>query len=116
MVVEVDGKRLQVSLPAGFAAGSPPASANGSKPKRSRTKGSGSGASGDSVTAPMQGTVVKIAVEDGQQVAEGDLIVVLEAMKMEQPLTAHKAGTVNALSAEVGTTVPAGTVLCELSD
>jgi len=116
MVVEVDGKRLQVSLPAGFGAASPPASANGSKPKRGRTKGSGSGASGDSVTAPMQGTVVKIAVEDGQQVAEGDLIVVLEAMKMEQPLTAHKAGTVTALSAEVGTTVPAGTVLCELSD
>jgi len=116
MIVEVDGKRLQVSLPAGFAAASPPASANGSKPKRGRTKGSGSGASGDSVTAPMQGTVVKIAVEDGQQVAEGDLIVVLEAMKMEQPLTAHKAGTVTALSAEVGTTVPAGTVLCELSD
>ncbi len=116
MVVEVDGKRLHVSLPAGFAAASPPASANGSKPKRGRTKGSGSGASGDSVTAPMQGTVVKIAVEDGQQVAEGDLIVVLEAMKMEQPLTAHKAGTVTALSAEVGTTVPAGTVLCELSD
>jgi len=116
MIVEVDGKRLQVSLPAGFAAASPPASANGSKPKRGRTKGSGSGASGDSVTAPMQGTVVKIAVEDGQRVAEGDLIVVLEAMKMEQPLTAHKAGTVTALSAEVGTTVPAGTVLCELSD
>ena len=116
MTVEVDGKRLQVSLPAGFAAASAPAAANGSKPKRGRAKGSGSGASGDSVTAPMQGTVVKIAVEDGQQVAEGDLIVVLEAMKMEQPLTAHKAGTVTALSAEVGTTVPAGTVLCELSD
>lgn len=116
MVVEVDGKRLQVSLPAGFAAASTPATANGTKPKRSRTKSGASGGSGNSVVAPMQGTVVKIAVEDGQQVAEGDLIVVLEAMKMEQPLTAHKAGTVTALSAEVGTTVPAGTALCELTD
>ena len=116
MTIEVDGKRLQVSLPAGFASASAPATANGSKPKRGRAKGGGSGASGNSVTAPMQGTVVKIAVADGQVVAEGDLIVVLEAMKMEQPLIAHKAGTVTSMSAEVGTTVPAGTVLCELSD
>ena len=62
----------------------------------------------------MQGTIVKVAVEEGQTVAAGDLVVVLEAMKMEQPLTAHKAGTVTGLSAEVGATVPSGTVLCEI--
>ena len=64
----------------------------------------------------MQGTVVKIAVEEGQQVEKGDLVLVLEAMKMEQPLTAHRAGTVTGLSAEVGSTVPTGTVFCEILD
>jgi acetyl-CoA/propionyl-CoA carboxylase, biotin carboxylase, biotin carboxyl carrier protein len=64
----------------------------------------------------MQGTIVKLAVEDGQVVAAGDLVVVLEAMKMEQPLTAHKAGTVTHLVAEVGATVASGTVLCEIKD
>jgi acetyl-CoA/propionyl-CoA carboxylase biotin carboxyl carrier protein len=64
----------------------------------------------------MQGTIVKVAVTDGDTVAEGDLIVVLEAMKMEQPITAHKAGTVTALSAAIGEVVTAGTVLCELKD
>ena len=75
-----------------------------------------SGAGGDALTAPMQGTIVKIAVEDGAVVAEGDLIVVLEAMKMEQPLNAHKAGTVTGLRAEVGATVSNGAVICELKD
>ena len=56
----------------------------------------------------MQGTIVKLLVEDGATVADGDLIVVLEAMKMEQPLNAHKAGTITGLAAEVGTTVTAG--------
>ncbi len=64
------------------------------------------GATGDALAAPMQGTIVKVAVEEGQEVAEGDLVVVLEAMKMEQPLTAHKAGTIEKLTAEVGATVP----------
>ena len=64
----------------------------------------------------MQGTIVKIAVEEGQEVAAGDLVVVLEAMKMEQPLNAHKPGIVTNLSAEVGTTVPTGTVLCQIKD
>ena len=68
------------------------------------------------MAAPMQGTVIKIAVEEGQVVEKGDLILVLEAMKMEQPLTAHRSGTVTGLSAEVGTTVPTGTVFCELAD
>ena len=68
------------------------------------------------MTAPMQGTVVKIAVEEGQEVAAGDLVVVLEAMKMEQPLNAHKAGKVTNITAEVGTTVPNGTPLLEIKD
>ena len=64
----------------------------------------------------MQGTVVKVAVEQGQVVAAGDLLVVLEAMKMEQPLTAHRDGTVTSLSATVGDIVATGTVLCESTD
>jgi acetyl-CoA/propionyl-CoA carboxylase, biotin carboxylase, biotin carboxyl carrier protein len=112
VTVEVGGKRLEVVLPAGFAtAGAAPAT---SKPKRDKAKKAGAGASGDSLTSPMQGTIVKVAVEDGQEVAEGDLIVVLEAMKMEQPLNAHKAGTVTGLTAEVGATVTSGAVLCEI--
>ncbi|MGH3646987.1 MAG: acetyl-CoA carboxylase biotin carboxyl carrier protein subunit, partial [Micromonosporaceae bacterium] len=66
------------------------------------------------LASPMQGTIVKIAVEEGQEVAEGDLVVVLEAMKMEQPLSAHKAGTVTGLAATVGDVVTAGAVLCEI--
>jgi acetyl-CoA/propionyl-CoA carboxylase biotin carboxyl carrier protein len=64
----------------------------------------------------MQGTIVKVAVEDGASVAAGDLVVVLEAMKMEQPIVAHKAGTVTGLSAEVGATVTSGAVLCTIAD
>ena len=73
-------------------------------------------ASGDSLTAPMQGTIVKIAVEEGQEVAEGELVVVLEAMKMEQPINAHKAGTITGLAAEVGQTVTNGAVIAEIKD
>ena len=115
VVVEVNGKRLEVSLPAEFAvSGGGQSAATGAK-KRERKK-SAAAATGDSVAAPMQGTIVKVEVAEGQQVAAGDLIVVLEAMKMEQPLTAHKAGTVTALNAEVGVTVQAGTSLCEIKD
>jgi acetyl-CoA/propionyl-CoA carboxylase biotin carboxyl carrier protein len=64
----------------------------------------------------MQGTIVKVAVSEGQAVAAGDLIVVLEAMKMEQPLSAHKAGTVVSLTAQIGATVTAGATLCEIKD
>jgi len=74
----------------------------------------GAAASGDAVTSPMQGTIVKVAVEEGQTVAEGDVVVVLEAMKMEQPLTAHKDGTVTGLGVEIGQTVTAGAVICKL--
>ena len=85
------------------------------KPKARKRGGAGGGAaSGDAVTAPMQGTVVKVAVEEGQEVAEGDLIVVLEAMKMENPVTAHKAGVVTGLAVEAGAAITQGTVLAEL--
>ena len=85
------------------------------KPKRSAKK-AGAAVSGDAVTSPMQGTIVKVAVEEGASVEEGDVIVVLEAMKMEQPLKAHKAGTVSGLKAEVGYGVTNGEVICEIKD
>jgi len=117
VTVEVGGKRLEVVLPAGLGASA--AAGTGAKKKPAK-RGGGSGksaaASGDSLTSPMQGTIVKIAVEEGATVAEGDLIVVLEAMKMEQPLNAHKAGTVTGLTAEVGATVAAGAAICEIKD
>jgi acetyl-CoA/propionyl-CoA carboxylase biotin carboxyl carrier protein len=114
VTVEVGGRRLEVVLPSGL--GGLGGGAGGRKPKRSGGKKSGAAASGDSVTSPMQGTIVKVAVEDGAEVAEGDVIVVLEAMKMEQPLKAHKAGTISGLQAEVGATVTNGAVICEIKD
>ncbi len=119
LTVEVGGKRLEVSLPAALTARSASSTAGTPKKpqKRSAAKKSGAAAaSGDSLTAPMQGTIVKLGVEDGQVVAAGDLVVVLEAMKMEQPINAHKSGTVAGLSAAVGATVTSGTVLCEIKD
>jgi len=117
VTVEVDGRRLEVTLPAGFGAtAAQPSAAAPAAPRRRAGGRAKVAVSGDSLTSPMQGTIVKVAVEDGQQVTAGDLIVVLEAMKMEQPLTAHKAGTVTSLSAEVGLTVASGTVLCEIKD
>ena len=116
VVVEVGGKRLEVVLPGGLSLGGGGAAAKKKAPKRSTGSKGGSAASGDSLTAPMQGTIVKIAVEDGQEVAEGDLIVVLEAMKMEQPINAHKSGTITGLSAEVGQTVTNGAVIADIKD
>jgi acetyl-CoA/propionyl-CoA carboxylase biotin carboxyl carrier protein len=115
VVVEVGGRRLEVSLPAGLASGggAPGAAA---KPRKRGGGSGGSGASGDSLTSPMQGTIVKVAVEDGATVEAGDLVVVLEAMKMEQPITAHKAGTISGLSAEVGAGVTSGAVICTIAD
>lgn len=85
--------------------------------KRHRArKGASSGATGDGLLAPMQGTVVKIAVNDGDQVEKGDLIFVLEAMKMEQPLTAHKAGKISNIIVEIGETVASGTSLCQITE
>jgi acetyl-CoA/propionyl-CoA carboxylase biotin carboxyl carrier protein len=118
VVVEVGGRRLEVSLPGDLSLGGGGGGARTAvkaKPRK-RSGGSGAAASGDAVTAPMQGTIVKVAVEEGQVVAAGELIVVLEAMKMENPVTAHKAGTVTGLSAASGSAVTQGTVLCELKD
>ncbi len=117
VTVEVGGRRLEVVLPAGLGLGTRSAAAPAGRAPKRRTGGrAGAAASGDSLTSPMQGTIVKIAVEEGQQVEAGDLVVVLEAMKMEQPLNAHRAGTIVALNAEVGATVASGTVLCEIKD
>ncbi|MBM0125748.1 acetyl/propionyl/methylcrotonyl-CoA carboxylase subunit alpha [Pimelobacter simplex] len=117
VVVEVGGKRIEVVLPAGLGGLGGGAAAGGAKkPKRAGGKKAGAAASGDSVASPMQGTIVKVAVEEGQAVEEGDVVVVLEAMKMEQPLKAHKAGTITGLSAEVGATIGNGEVVCEIVD
>ncbi|MBF4161817.1 acetyl/propionyl/methylcrotonyl-CoA carboxylase subunit alpha [Nocardioides acrostichi] len=119
VVVEVGGRRLDVVIPAGLgglAATGGGAGAGAKKPKRAAGKKAGAAASGDAVTSPMQGTVVKVVAEEGAEVAEGDTIVVIEAMKMEQPLKAHKAGTVTGLAAEIGATVTSGAVICELKD
>jgi acetyl-CoA/propionyl-CoA carboxylase biotin carboxyl carrier protein len=113
VTVEVGGRRIEVVLPAGFAATQAP-SGSSRKPKRERKKKEGAAASGDAVTSPMQGTIVKVAVTEGQEVDMGDVVVVLEAMKMEQPLKAHKAGTVTGLTAEVGDSVTSGAVICEV--
>ncbi|MBT2548485.1 biotin carboxylase N-terminal domain-containing protein [Arthrobacter sp. ISL-65] len=118
VVVEVGGKRLEVALPASLGFGG--AAAAGAKPakskKRSRTGGATAAVGGNALTSPMQGTIVKVAVADGDVVAEGDLVVVLEAMKMEQPLTAHRAGTITGLSAAAGQTVAAGAVIATIED
>ncbi|MFV0253046.1 MAG: acetyl/propionyl/methylcrotonyl-CoA carboxylase subunit alpha [Beutenbergiaceae bacterium] len=112
MVVEVGGKRLEVVLPAGLGLGRP---RTARKPvRRSGQRVAASGGGGNALASPMQGTIVKVAVTDGDVLAEGDLVVVLEAMKMEQPLVAHRAGKVHGLSATIGQTVSAGTVICQI--
>ncbi|MFF5785358.1 acetyl/propionyl/methylcrotonyl-CoA carboxylase subunit alpha [Streptomyces sp. NPDC012693] len=117
IVVEVGGKRLEVSLPSSLGMSlARQGIAAGAKPKRRAAKKSGPAASGDTLASPMQGTIVKIAVEEGQEVKEGDLIVVLEAMKMEQPLNAHRSGTVKGLTAEVGASVTSGAAICDIKD
>jgi acetyl-CoA/propionyl-CoA carboxylase biotin carboxyl carrier protein len=115
VVVEVGGKRVEVTLPAftGTAVATP--SGRPAAARRGGGKKATAAASGDDLTSPMQGTIVKIAVADGDEVAAGDLIVVLEAMKMEQPLNAHKAGVVSGLSAKVGDTVASGAAICEIT-
>ncbi|MGH3937675.1 MAG: acetyl/propionyl/methylcrotonyl-CoA carboxylase subunit alpha [Pseudonocardiaceae bacterium] len=112
MVVEVDGRRLVVSLPGDL--GLP--GDTGAARTRPRTRGGGRTAtvSGDAVTAPMQGTVVKVEVCDGETVEAGDLIIVIEAMKMENPVTAHKPGTITGLTLEQGSSITQGTTICEI--
>ena len=119
VVVEVAGKRIEVSLPASLAlagGAAPGGPGRRAAPKRGGDRRSGAAASGDSLTAPMQGTIVKIAVEEGQTVAAGDLVVVLEAMKMEQPINAHKSGVITSLMASVGETVTSGSVIADIKD
>lgn len=116
VVVEVGGKRLQVSLPGRIFGGGSAAPARPAAPKRRGGGATVSTATGDSVKAPMQATVVKLAVAEGDTVVKGDLVAVLEAMKMEQPLTAHRDGRVTNVGASVGQTVSAGTVLLDITD
>ncbi len=115
ITVEVGGKRLEVTVPADFGgAGAAVPAARTRSGGRRGGKATGGAPTGDELVSPMQGTIVKIVAADGEHVEAGDTIVVLEAMKMEQPLTAHKAGTVSGLSIAVGQTVPAGAVICQL--
>jgi acetyl-CoA/propionyl-CoA carboxylase biotin carboxyl carrier protein len=117
VVVEVNGKRLEVMVPAGLGAAN--GSAGASRPKKPIRRRSSAGTttlSGNALTSPMQGTIVKVAIAEGDYVQAGDLVVVLEAMKMEQPLAAHRSGTVMNLKAQVGATVTSGSTLCEIVD
>ncbi|MEO8906431.1 MAG: biotin carboxylase N-terminal domain-containing protein [Microbacteriaceae bacterium] len=108
VVVEVEGKRIEVSLPTHLLGRPGAGAASSPAPKRRSRTHAVVTSTGDSVTAPMQSTVVKLAVGEGDAVVKGDLILVLEAMKMEQPLTAHKDGIVAEINAEVGATVSSG--------
>ena len=114
VTVEVDGKRMEVTLPATIVSGAAQPSA---VPRRQRSRGAATAAvSGNALAAPMQGTVIKVAVSEGQRVAVGDLIIVLEAMKMEQPVNAHKSGTVTSLPVQAGSSLTSGAVICEIAD
>ena len=119
VVVEVGGKRIEVVLPAGMGlvpGRGRPGRPGATRPVRARRGPARAAVSGTTLASPMQGTIVKVAVAEGALVAEGDLVVVLEAMKMEQPLVAHRAGTVSGLTAQVGAGVSAGTAICEIVD
>lgn len=115
VVVEVDGRRIEVNMPTTLLPLSDQEVTRGPAPKR-KLSGKSGGAGGNTVAAPMQATVVKVAVEEGQRVQEGDPVVVLEAMKMEQSLFAHRDGIVAALDAPQGSTVPSGHVLLTIVD
>ena len=117
VTVEVDGKRIEVTLPATLGSGAvavgTATAKNGATPRR-RPRANSIAASGDALTAPMQGTVIKVAVTEGQLVEAGDLVLVLEAMKMEQPVNAHKAGMVVNLSIKPGSGLASGAPICEI--
>jgi acetyl-CoA/propionyl-CoA carboxylase, biotin carboxylase, biotin carboxyl carrier protein len=115
LTVEVGGRRFEVSVPAPAVAGVPTGGRR-TPPTSHRTTSSAAKATGDSLTAPMQGTIVKVAVNDGDLVESGDLVVVLEAMKMEQPINAHRAGMITDLAATIGDVVGSGTSLCRIVD
>jgi acetyl-CoA/propionyl-CoA carboxylase biotin carboxyl carrier protein len=112
-VLEINGKRIEITMPNGLTSGG----VKQKKPPVARHQRTTLGSlDSDAVQSPMQGTVVKIAVKNGQTVSEGELLFVIEAMKMEQPISAHKAGVVSELSVEVGASVANGAVLLELRD
>ncbi len=111
VTVEVNGRRFDVRLPGDLGTQAAPAASAVRKARRARAA---SATSGDALTAPMQGVIVKVTVQEGQQVARGDVIVVLEAMKMEQPITAHKDGVITGLAAAAGDAVTSGSVLCSI--
>jgi len=119
LVFEVGGRRIEVGVPSSVFSSVSGGTRSVTKPAGRKRGGGGRGTAavgGDALTSPMQGTIVKVAVSDGAVVAAGDLVVGLEAMKMEQPLAAHKAGTVSGLGAEIGATVTAGAVICQIKD
>ncbi|GAA4601266.1 acetyl-CoA/propionyl-CoA carboxylase biotin carboxyl carrier protein [Actinoplanes octamycinicus] len=116
VIVEVGGKRVEVTLPAGLSGATPTAGQAKRPPQRRAASAGGGTGGGEALTSPMHGTITKVAVADGQRVAAGDLIVVLEAMKMEQPLQAHRAGVIKGMTAEVGTNVHSGALICEIKD
>ena len=114
VVVEIDGRRVEIALPGDLALAGGGAGGAKKKAKKRRSGGSKAGISGDAVAAPMQGTVIKVNVEEGQEVAEGEVVVVLEAMKMENPVKAHKSGVVTDLAVSAGEGVTKGSVMMEL--
>ena len=117
VVVEVDGKRLEVSLPSRMLQTGSQFATGGRAPKRNISSHHASSGAGDkAIKAPMQSTVVKLAVAAGDKVVEGDQILVLEAMKMEQSITSPRNGVIKAVKVAVGETVPSGTVLIEFED
>ncbi|WP_046469778.1 acetyl/propionyl/methylcrotonyl-CoA carboxylase subunit alpha [Allosalinactinospora lopnorensis] len=118
VTVEVGGKRVEVVLPSGLGTDTGGAAGTGARrpPKRKAVGSAAAAVSGDALVSPMQGTVVKVVLGDGQEVAEGDTLIVIEAMKMEQPIKAHKNGTVTGLSVTAGETVTNGGVICEIKD
>ena len=117
VVIEVDGRRIEVTLPVRLLPGAAAdGAASGPAPRRRAGAHAIDTATGDAVKAPMQATIVKLAVAEGDSVVKGDLLLVLEAMKMEQPLTAHKDGVVGPITAEVGATVSSGHLLLTVVD
>ena len=118
MIVEVGGKRVEVVMPAGLNVPAAAGAGLAAEPRRGgpRRRHVAPVGSGADLASPMQGTIVKIVAADGQPVSAGDPIVILEAMKMEQPVSAHKDGIVAGLSVEVGETVTAGSVICRIED
>ncbi len=116
VVLEVEGKRISVSVPRYLITGEAERLPSMHRRKRGSHSSTHTGAKGNSLLAPMQATVVKLAVSEGSAVQEGELIVVLEAMKMEQPLTAHRAGVVKNIGVEVGATISAGTRILDILD